>query len=144
MFEPGNRANPQGRIKNNTTQMLRDAIVAAGKTKKVSPFKRIAELFYKSDKMAIAILPYLTPKLRTLEVSGEVSVPFQFIIETSAGVPVTLPQPRKEVASSMLPGLANSSRPQVVATTNKPKPIRIAKSKLAKPKCKPTARKPEP
>ena len=133
MFEPGNRANPQGRIKNNTTQMLRDAIVAAGKTKKVSPFKRIAELFYKSDRMAIAILPYLTPKLRTLEVSGEVSVPFQFIIETSAGVPVSLPQPRKQIGSNVLPNL--------VSSTTRPKPIRIAKVKRVKAKPKPAVKK---
>ena len=107
MFAPGEVNNPQGRIKNNTTQMLRDAIELAGKGRHTNPFARIAELFYSSGKMAIAILPYITPKLRTLEVSGEVTVPFQFVIESAAGMPIALPQPARQVTSQVLPLLTN-------------------------------------
>lgn len=135
MFKPGECANPNGNRKNSATEMLRAALIAAGKGRHTNPFDRIAELFYSSSKMALAILPYIAPRLRTLEVSGEVQVPFKFIIEGSDGKRVPLPKQTKQVASNVmsLPVL-NSSKPQVVATTNKRAPVRVpkAKSKQAK------------
>ena len=99
MFSPGETANPRGRIKNDATQALRDAITKYAKCHHMSVFGRIAKLYFTDNKFAIAILPYIAPKLRSLEVSGEVTVPFQFVIERSDGDPVALPAARKQVTS---------------------------------------------
>ena len=134
MFRPGEVHNPDGRNgKEGTTQQLRAALDRAAKGRHTTIYDEIATLFFTSAKWKMAILPYITPKLRTLEVSGEVSVPFQFIIETSAGVPVTLPQPRKQIDSNVLPNL--------VSSTTKHKPTHIAKRKVTKPRPKPAVKK---
>ena len=132
MFRPGEVANPQGRIKNNTTQMLRDALIEAGKGRHTTPFARIAELFYKSGKMALAILPYITPKLRTLEVSGEVTVPFQFIINRSSGETVKLPTPQavKQIDSKIV--VSPIELDKCKAPTTSAKCMAVAKTKTRK------------
>lgn len=111
MFGPNNIANPTGTAGAfDFRAKLMKALNIHGKSKHTSPEKRIAELFYSSSKAALAIMPYITPKLRTLEVSGQVVVPFQFIVERH-GQPVVLPadtQPVKQIGSKVVT-LANSS-----------------------------------
>lgn len=134
MFGPNNIANPTGTAGAfDFRAKLMKALNIHGKSKHTSPEKRIAELFYSSSKAALAIMPYITPKLRTLEVSGQVVVPFQFIVERH-GQPVVLPadtQPAKQIGSKpvmldvpILPGTK-----QVAA-----KPIRKSKKLTARRK----------
>ena len=105
MFGPNNKANPTGTAGAfDFRKKLMDALMITGKRERTNPYKRIAELFYASQQAAIQILPYITPKLRTLEVSGEVTVPFKFIVETAAGKPIPLPEPQvvKQVDSKIV------------------------------------------
>ena len=129
MFARGEIANPSGAPLgvNQFREKLLKALNIAGKKLHTTPEARIAEMFFKSDRSALQILPYIAPRLRALEVSGEVSVPFLFIIERSSGETVDLPQPVKQIAS------------QVVA---KPTALRvpIAKAKTVKARRKPAAR----
>jgi len=134
MFEPGNIANPNGRSGSDTaTQQLRKALNAAAKSKHTTIYRELALLFFKSDKWKLAMLPYIVPRLRTLEVSGQVVVPFQFILKTSGGNRVPLPEPRKQIPS------------QVVVSTIKPDKCKVASTtpivKLRTARAKPTAKR---
>ena len=93
MFARGEIANPSGAPPgvNQFREKLLKALNIAGKKLHTTPEARIADLFYSSAKNALQILPYIAPRLRALEVCGEVSVPFQFIIERSSGETVDLP-----------------------------------------------------
>ena len=132
MFGPNNKANPTGTAGLvDFRAKLMDALNIAGRGRHTTPYDRIATLFYADKRAALAILPYITPKLRTLEVSGEVTVPFQFVIESAAGMPIALPQPRKEIVSQVLPLLTNKD------STTKPgqtvvNPIKNDKCKAAR------------
>ncbi len=135
MFGPGETANPQGRIKNDTTAHLRAALDKAAKKHKTSIFAEYAELFFTSNKWKALLLPYIVPRLRTLEVSGEVNVPFQFIIERSDGQPVELPQPVKQIPSKQIT-LANGSSIAGVSVAD------VSDKAIAKKKTKKRIRKP--
>ena len=133
MFGPNNNANPTGTAGTfDFRKKLMDALLLAGKSERTNPYKRIAELFYASQQAAIQILPYITPKLRTLEVSGEVTVPFKFIVERSDGTPMPLPEPQtvKQIDS------------KVVATTIKLDKCKAISTQHVKTKRKHTKRKP--
>lgn len=137
MFGPNNLANPTGTAGAfDFRAKLLKALGVVGKRKGVSPEARIAALFFKSDKCALQILPYIAPRLRALEVSGQVSVPFQFIIEQVNGDPLELPpaQAAKQIASQVVQPIAIDV-PTQPACTNKRVPIAKAKSKrTTKPK----------
>ena len=131
MWEPGQSGNPGGKSTDTTTENLRKAVDRACKAKRTSLWDEIAKLFMKSDKYKMALLPYLAPKLRTLEVSGQVSAPFQFIIERSSGETVNLPA-------------ANTKRieSKIVMSPIKNDKRSAAGRKAVKIKSKPTKRKP--
>jgi len=119
MFGPNNNANPTGTAGAfDFRKKLMAALMLAGKSKGTNPYKRIAELFYASQQAAIQILPYITPKLRTLEVSGEVQVPFKFIVEQSDGTPVPLPEPQpvKRISSEVVVNPIKLDKCSVAAT----------------------------
>ena len=155
MFGPNNNANPTGTAGGfDFRKKLLAALHLTGKKLNTSPYKRIAELFYADKKAAIAILPYVTPKLRTLEISGEVSVPFQFVIETSAGkrVPLPEPQPTKAIESKLVMPLPVKQESEVVVSpikndkcSGKPAPKHIttkqAKQKVKQAKAKRVAKR---
>ena len=132
MFKPGNIANPNGRNgKDGVSTQLRAALNIAAKKHNTTVFGEYSKLFFSyNPKVAmtwrLALLPYIVPKLKSLEVSGEVTVPFQFIIKRSNGEAVQLPAPTKQITSSIVnTPLANS----------------IAKRKTIKARRKPAAKR---
>ncbi len=101
MFGPGNTINLEGSGKGviDFRKKLMKELNIVGKEQHTNIYAYIAALFYSSARNALAILPYLTPKLKSLEVSGEVRVPFKFVIEKSDGQPVSLPEPQPPARS---------------------------------------------
>ena len=105
MIAPGQVINPSGRNgKDGVSKQLIAALkrAARGKDKGKSVFGEYARLFWSSDKWKLTLLPYIVPRLRSLEVSGEIQVPFQFIIEDVNGEPVPLPPPVKQISSNVV------------------------------------------
>lgn len=137
MFEPGEIANPNGRSgKDSTTQKLRKALELAARSRKTTIYKGLADLFFTDDKWKLALLPYIVPRLRALEVSGEVTVPFKFVIESADGKPVPLPEPQvvKQIDSKVVVATIKHDKCRVASTSTHSGQV---KTKTHKRKAKP-------
>lgn len=62
-------------------QELISALITAGEHRGASPAKRIAEAFYEDNTVMIAVLKYMMPQLKAVEMSIDEESPFRLVID---------------------------------------------------------------